>query len=66
MKPVALDPGVRLRGRPLKALRAFAANPGDLRMKAHHSAMPLLLELGLVRVRKRDKPAWLLTEAGGW
>lgn len=33
-------------------------------MKAHPSAMPLLLELGLVRVRERGEPAWLLTDAG--
>lgn len=45
-------------------MRAVAANPGGLRYTAHPSVMPALLELGLVRIRERGKPAWLLTEAG--
>lgn len=57
VKPVALDPVPSLRGRPLDALRAVAANPGGLHLKAHPSTMPLLLELGLVRVRERGEPA---------
>lgn len=64
VKLVALDLVPLLRGRALKALRAIAANPGGLRMNAHPSAVPLLLELGLVRVRERGEPAWLLTVAG--
>lgn len=64
VKPIALDPRPPPRGKPLAALRAVAANPGGLRMKAHPSVMPLLLELGLIRVRERGEPAWLLTDAG--
>lgn len=38
--------------------------PGRLRMQAYPSVMPLLVEMGLVRVRDRGGPAWLLTETG--
>jgi len=53
-----------LRGRQLAALRAVAANPGGLRFAAHPSSMPLLERMGMVRVRERGQPAWVLTEAG--
>jgi hypothetical protein len=53
-----------LRGKPLPALRAIAVNPGGLRLRAFPSVMPLLQEMGLVRVRERGEPAWLLTDAG--
>lgn len=53
-----------LRGKPLAALRALAVNPGGLRIRTYPSVMPLLLEMGLVRLRERGEPAWLLTDAG--
>jgi hypothetical protein len=46
------------------ALRGIAANPDGLRMSAHPSAMPILLMLGLIRMRERGDPAWILTTAG--
>ena len=42
---------VPLRGKQLAALRAIAATPGGLRLKAYPSAMPLLAEMGLVEER---------------
>ena len=58
-----------VRGLALKALRAVAANPGGLRMQAHPSVMPLLVEMGLVESRNargpgRTRAAWFLTPAG--
>lgn len=50
------DPTPPLRGKPLAALRAVAANPGGLRIRAFPSVMPLLVEMGLVRMRERGKP----------
>lgn len=37
-----------LRGRALEALRAIALHPRGLRLSAHPSAMPALIELGYV------------------
>lgn len=63
------EPHAPIRGRILKALRAVAANPGSLRMQSHPSAMPLLVEMGLVEARNargpgRTRSAWFLTAAG--
>lgn len=58
------DPALALRGKPLAALRAVAVNPGGLRMAAFPSVMPLLHDMGLVRIRERGEPAWLLTDTG--
>lgn len=58
------EPAPALRGKPLAALRAVAVNPGGLRIRAYPSVMPLLAEMGLVRIRDRGEPAWLLTDAG--
>lgn len=63
-RPISQEMAPVLRGKPLAALRAVAVNPGGLRMRAFPSVMPLLLEMGLVRVRERGDPAWLLTDAG--
>ncbi|WP_267358897.1 MULTISPECIES: hypothetical protein [unclassified Methylobacterium] len=61
MTPEAVPP---LRGKLLAALRAVAANPGGLRIQSHPSVMPLLVEMGLVRLRDCGEPAWLLTDTG--
>ena len=63
------EPHAPLRGRALKALRVVAANPGGLRMQAHPSVMPMLVEMGLVEARQargpgRTRSAWFLTRAG--
>lgn len=58
----ALSPA--LRRKLLAALRAIAANPDGLRMSAYPSAMPILLMMGLIRMRERGDPAWILTAAG--
>ncbi|GJE12472.1 hypothetical protein [Methylobacterium longum] len=63
------EPHAPIRGRAVKALRAVAANPGGLRMQAHPSAMPMLVEMGLVESRQargpgRTRSAWFLTRAG--
>jgi len=63
-RPMRQEMAPVLRGKPLAALRAVAVNPGGLRMRAFPSVMPLLLEMGLVRIRERGEPAWLLTDAG--
>lgn len=65
-KPTTIktDPAPALRGKPLAALRAVAVNPGGLRIGAFPSVMPLLSEMGLVRIRERGEPAWLLTDTG--
>jgi hypothetical protein len=63
-RPISREMAPALRGKPLAALRAVAVNPGGLRMRAFPSVMPLLQEMGLVRVRERGEPAWLLTDAG--
>ncbi|MCJ2015220.1 hypothetical protein [Methylobacterium sp. J-076] len=59
-----------LRGKQLAALRAVAGTPSGLRLKAYPSAMPLLVEMGLVeerggsRVSHPSGRAWFLTVAG--
>ncbi|MGU3668205.1 hypothetical protein ACLBX9_28805 [Methylobacterium sp. A49B] len=63
------EPHAPVRGLALKALRAVAANPGGLRMQAHPSVMPMLVEMGLVESRitrgpGRTRSAWYLTHAG--
>ncbi|MGU3663197.1 hypothetical protein ACLBX9_03240 [Methylobacterium sp. A49B] len=63
------EPHAPVRGLALKALRAVAANPGGLRMQAHPSVMPMLVELGLVESRVtrgpgRTRSAWYSTHAG--
>jgi hypothetical protein len=40
-----------LRGKQLAALRGVAATPGGLRITAYPSAMPLLVQMGLVEER---------------
>ena len=61
---------VPLRGKQLAALRAIAATPGGLRITAYPSAMPLLVQMGLVeertasRIAHRDGRAWFLTAEG--
>jgi hypothetical protein len=63
-RPITGDSAPVLRGKPLAALRALALNPSGLRIQAYPSVMPLLVEMGLVRVRERGEPAWLLTDTG--
>ena len=63
------EPHAPIRGRALKALHAVAANPGGLRMQGHPSAMPMLVEMGLVESRQvrgpgRSQATWFLTQAG--
>lgn len=59
-----------LRGKQLAALRAIAATPGGLRLKAYQSAMPLLDAMGLIELRAvsrtahPDGKAWFLTTTG--
>lgn len=59
-----------LRGKQLAVLRAIAATPGGLRITAYPSAMPLLIQMGLVekraasRIAHRDGQAWFLTVEG--
>lgn len=59
-----------LRGKQLSALRAVAATPGGLRLKAYRSAMPLLDAMGLIELRAvsrtthPDGRVWFLTPAG--
>jgi len=53
-----------LRGKQLAALRSVAATPGGLRITAYPSVMPLLEQMGMVRIRDHGRSAWLLTEAG--
>ena len=59
-----------LRGKQLAALRAIASTPGGLRLTAYPSAMPLLVEMGLVeerpasRTAHREGRAWFLTAEG--
>ncbi|TXN73403.1 hypothetical protein FV230_01125 [Methylobacterium sp. WL6] len=61
-----------IRGRALTALRAVAtASPQGLRLSAHPSAMPALIELGLVEERQArwpsarpDEMARFLTRSG--
>lgn len=63
-RPISENSAPVLRGKPLAALRALAVNPGGLRIQAYPSVMPLLVEMGLVRVRERGERAWLLTDTG--
>ena len=59
-----------LRGKQLAALRAIAATPGGLRLKAYRGAMPLLDAMKLVELRTVSRishpegRAWFLTAAG--
>lgn len=59
-----------LRGKQLAALRAIAATPGGLRLKAYRSAMPLLGAMKLVELRTvsltthPEGRAWFLTAKG--
>ncbi len=59
-----------LRGKQLAALRAIAATPGGLRLKAYRSATPLLEAMKLVELRTvshtvhADGWAWFLTAEG--
>ncbi len=63
-------PVLPLRGKQLAVLRAIAATPGGLRITAYPSAMPLLVEMGLVeerpasRTAHREGRAWFLTAEG--
>ena len=64
----ALPPPIR--GKQVSALRAVAGTPGGLRITAYPSAMPLLVQMGLVeeraasRIAHRDGRAWFLTVEG--
>lgn len=60
-----------VRGRALQALRAVALHPRGLRLSAHPSAMPALIELGYVVERqarwdgaKQGDMARFITPAG--
>ena len=57
-----------LRGRLLNALRSVAVSPGGLRLGAHPSSMPKLVEMGLVEERPvkpgMRQTGWFLTEKG--
>ena len=57
-----------LRGRMLNALRSVAVSPGGLRLSAHPSSMPKLVEMGLIEERTLrlgfKLKGWFLTEAG--
>ena len=55
-----------LTGRLLNALRSVAVSPGGLRLDAHPSSMPKLVEMGLVEERSlsRNRSAWFLTPEG--
>lgn len=57
-----------LRGRLLNALRSVAVSPGGLRLGAHPTIMPRLVEMGLVEERSMRpgsrRTGWFLTGAG--
>ena len=57
-----------LTGRLLNALRSVAVSPGGLRLNAHPSSMPKLVEMGLVEERPlkptSKRTGWFLTGAG--
>ena len=63
-----MDEPEPLKGRLLNALRSVAVSPGGLRLSAHPSSMPKLVEMGLVEERPLKLGfklrGWFLTEAG--
>lgn len=54
-----------VRGRALEALRAVALHPRGLRLSAHPSAMPALIELGYPDKFRPDPPAFDVLVAAG-